>query len=117
MTVSLVTIVVMTFAIAAMALGFGALFPRFDTTNAADIPTGFGGLLFMMTAVAYLAAVIALEAWPVYAVLQARLRGELLSTGSLVWLTASLSGAALLSGVAVWLPLRAAVRRVATLEQ
>lgn len=116
MVVSLVTVVVMTFAIAALALGFGALFPRFDTTNAADIPTGFGGLLFMMTAVAYLAAVIALEAWPVFAVLRARLEGTPLSAESLVWLTVGLSAAALLSGLATWLPLRAAVRRVASLE-
>ncbi|MDX1673727.1 MAG: hypothetical protein R3314_02900 [Longimicrobiales bacterium] len=116
MVLSLVTITVMTFAIAALALGFGALFPRFDTTNAADIPTGFGGLLFMMTAIAYLAAVIVLEAWPVYSVLQARLQGEPLSTGAIVWLVAGLAGALVLSILAIWLPLRAAVRRIANLE-
>jgi ABC-2 type transport system permease protein len=116
MTLSLVTITVMTFAIAALALGFGAMFPRFDTTNAADIPTGFGGLLFMMTAIGYLAAVIVLEAWPVYAVLQARIDGEALGTGAIVWLVAGLSGAAVLSVLAIWLPLRAAVRRIGTLE-
>ena len=116
MILSLVTITVMTFAIAAMALGFGALFPRFDTQNAADIPTGFGGLLFMMTAIGYLAVVIVLEAWPVYAVLQARLNDEPLTTGAVVWLVAGLTGAAALSAAAIWLPLRAAVRRIATLE-
>ena len=116
MALSLITITVMTFAIAALALGFGALFPRFDTTNAADIPTGFGGLLFMMTAIGYLAAVIVLEAWPVYAVLQARLNDEPLTTGAVIWLVAGLTGAALLSVAAIWLPLRAAVRRIATLE-
>lgn len=116
MVLSLVTITVMTFAIAALALGFGAMFPRFDTTNAADIPTGFGGLLFMMTAIAYLAAVIVLEAWPVYAVLQARFNDEPLATGAIVWLVTGLGGAALLSALAIWLPLRAAVRRIAVLE-
>ena len=60
MALSLVTFVVITFAIASLALGFGAIFPRFDTANAADIPTGFGGLVFMMTATWYLAAVIVL---------------------------------------------------------
>ncbi len=116
MVLSLATITVMTFAIAALALGFGAMFPRFDTANAADIPTGFGGLLFMMTAIAYLAAVIVLEAWPVYTVLQARLQGEPLTAGALAWLGLGLGGAALLSGLAIGLPLRAAVRRVGTLE-
>jgi ABC-2 type transport system permease protein len=116
MVLSLVTITVMTFAIAAMALGFGALYPRFDTANAADIPTGFGGLLFMMTAVGYLAAVIVLEAWPVYAVLRARLDGTPLAPEAWLWLGAGLAAAAALSAVAIILPLRMAVRRVGEVE-
>ena len=116
MALSLVTVVVMTFAIAALALGFGAIFPRFDTANAADIPTGFGGLLFMMTATAYLGAVIVLEAWPVYAVLQARMEGQPLTMEALVWLVAGLAGAVALSVVAIMVPLRTAVRRIGTVE-
>ncbi len=116
MVLSIVTITVMTFAIAALALGFGALFPRFDTANAADIPTGFGGLLFMMTSVGYLAAVIVLEAWPVYAVLQARMEGTVLTAGAWLWLVGGLAGAAALSAVAIVLPLRVAVRRVGEVE-
>lgn len=116
MALSLVSIVVMTFAIAALALGFGALFPRFDTANAADIPTGFGGLVFMMTATGYLAAVIILEAWPVYAVLRARLDGVPLSGGAVAWLVGGLGGALLVSAAAIVLPLRAAVRRVGAVE-
>ena len=116
MVLSLVTITVMTFAIAALALGFGAIFPRFDTANAADIPTGFGGLLFMMTAVGYLAAVIVLEAWPVYTVLQARLEGTALDPAAWAWLVGGLLGAALISAAAIILPLRAAVRRVGAVE-
>jgi len=116
MTLSLVTITVMTFAIAAMALGFGAVFPRFDTANAADIPTGFGGLLFMMTAVGYLTAVIVLEAWPVYAVLQARLEGTALGLGEWTWLVVGLGGAALISAAAIIVPLRMAVDRVGRAE-
>ncbi len=58
MALCLVTIVGLTFAIAALALGFGALFPQFETENAAQIPTSFGGLVYMMAAIAVLAAVI-----------------------------------------------------------
>ena len=116
MVLSLATIVVITFAIAALALGFGALFPRFDTTNAADIPTGFGGLLFMMTSVAYLAVVIVLEAWPVYAVLRARMEGAPLESEAVAWLVAGLAGALVISVAAIVLPLRAAVRRVGSVE-
>jgi ABC-2 type transport system permease protein len=116
MALSLVTIAVITFAIAALALGFGALYPRFDTANAADIPTGFGGLLFMMTATAYLAAVIVLEAWPVYAVLRAGLDGAPLGPGTWAWLAGGLLGAFALSALAVVLPLRTAVRRITAVE-
>jgi ABC-2 type transport system permease protein len=116
MTLSLVTITFMTFAIAAMALGFGAMFPRFDTTNAADIPTGFGGLVFMMTAVGYLALVIILQARPVYMVLTARMHGMPLTTSSLAWLVAGLATAAAVSILAIVLSLRTAVRRVGRVE-
>ncbi|HSL72489.1 MAG TPA: hypothetical protein VK864_19730 [Longimicrobiales bacterium] len=117
MVLSLVTVVLMTFAIAALALGFGARFPRFETENAADISTGFGGLLFMMTAVAYLVAIIMAEAWPVYSVLQARARGAALTSNQLVALGLGLGVAAIISGLAIALPLRDARRRIEQLDQ
>jgi ABC-2 type transport system permease protein len=58
MIVGLVTISGLTLAIAAMALGFGALYPQFETENAAQIPTSFGGLIYMMATIAVLAGVI-----------------------------------------------------------
>lgn len=70
-----VTMVGVTFALTALALGFGALYPNYDTENIAEIPTSFGGLLFMMAAVIYLAGVVILEAWPVYLFLNSRLQG------------------------------------------
>ena len=58
MVMGLVTICALTFAIAALALGFGALYPQFETENAAQIPTSFGGLVYMMATIALLGAVI-----------------------------------------------------------
>jgi ABC-2 type transport system permease protein len=115
MVLSVATIIIMTFAIGAMALGFGALFPKFDTENPAEIPTSFGGLVFMMTATAYLGATISLQAWPVYAILRAGQDG-LATQGQLTWLVVSLGLALLLSLVAIVLPLRIAVRRIEVLE-
>jgi ABC-2 type transport system permease protein len=114
---SIATVVVVTIAIAALALGFGALFPRFNTENAADIPTGFGGLLFMMTAIAYLAIVVLLEAWPVYAVLLARLHGTPLGAGEWRTLALGLGTALALSVAATIVPLRVAARRLETLDE
>lgn len=71
--VSVMTITLMTLALCGMALGFGTLFPQFETENAAQIPTSFGGLLFMIASVGLIAGVITLEARPVYGYLSARL--------------------------------------------
>jgi ABC-2 type transport system permease protein len=116
MVLSVATIIVMTFAISAMALGFGALFPRFDSENPAEIPTSFGGLLFMMTATAYLGIIIALQAWPVYAMLQARQSGAV-PTAVMTWVIGGLAAAALVSAVAIVLPLRVAVRRIEAIDR
>lgn len=59
------TIALYTLAASALALGLGALYPQYDTENAAQIPTSFGGLVFMMSSVVLLALVIAVEARPV----------------------------------------------------
>jgi ABC-2 type transport system permease protein len=64
--VSILTITLMTFALAALALCFGTIFPQFETENAAQIPTSFGGLVYMMSAVLVIGAVVALEARPVF---------------------------------------------------
>jgi ABC-2 type transport system permease protein len=73
MAVSLGTIVLFTLASSALALMFGILYPRFGTENAAQIPTSFGGLVYMMTSLALLAVVITIEAVPV----ALRLRNEM----------------------------------------
>ncbi|HSJ25581.1 MAG TPA: hypothetical protein VK929_12980 [Longimicrobiales bacterium] len=115
MALSIVTITVMTFAIGAMALGFGALFPRFDAENPAEIPTSFGGLVFMMTAVAYLGVIIALQAWPVYAILRSR-GTDAITADQLAWLGLGLGAALLISVAAIFVPLRVAARRIEVLE-
>ncbi len=115
LTLTTLTMIGVTFALTALALGFGALYPNYETENIAEIPTSFGGLLFMMAAVTYLAGVIILEAWPVYLVLDARFRGgeAYVGTGPLVL---GVSGAALLTAVAVWAPLRAGIAKVRSVD-
>ena len=108
--------ILMTLALTALALGFGALYPNYETDNVAEIPTSFGGLLFMMAAVSYLAGVILLEAWPVYRFLLATLRNEPAGNSTVIPLVLGVVGAATLTGLAVVLPLRAGVRKVRTLD-
>jgi ABC-2 type transport system permease protein len=110
-----VTMVGVTFALTSLALGFGALYPNYDTENVAEIPTSFGGLLFMMAAVSYLAGVVILEAWPVYLFLQAR-TGVSEAGVDLAPLLIGVSGAAILTLLATVLPLRAGIRKVQSID-
>lgn len=52
-------------AIVAMGLAFGALYPKLDTGNAAQIATGFGAMVYMAAALALTALVVTLAAWPI----------------------------------------------------
>jgi ABC-2 type transport system permease protein len=106
-----VTMVGITFALTSLALGLGALYPNYETENVAEIPTSFGGLLFMMVAISYLAGVVILEAWPVYFYLQSRMAGGEAAVATLP-LVAGVAGAGLLTALATWLPLRAGMHRV-----
>jgi ABC-2 type transport system permease protein len=113
---SLGTMVSVTLALSALALTFGALFPNYETENPAEIPTSFGGLLFMMTAVAYLAAVIVLQGWPVYLFLRARLDGAGATDAGLGPVVLGVGGAALLTLLIVWVALQTGIRSIRDTE-
>jgi ABC-2 type transport system permease protein len=66
MALGIVTVFLMTFGITALGIGLGAVFPRFKHENVAQIPTGFGGIVYMLTTMLFIGTVIVLEAWPVY---------------------------------------------------
>jgi ABC-2 type transport system permease protein len=114
MAVSIFTITMMTFAIAGLALGFGALFPKFNTENAAQIPTSFGGLVLMMASIALIGVVIVIEARPVYQYVGAQLLHTAPTVGGL-WL--GFGGAALICLAATFFPIRIAVKRMKELER
>ncbi|MEA2761689.1 MAG: type transport system permease protein [Gemmatimonadaceae bacterium] len=114
MAVSIFTITMLTFAIAGLALGFGALFPKFNTENAAQIPTSFGGLVLMMASVALIGAVIAIEARPVYQYVGAHL---LHSEPSIAGLWLGFGGASLICLAVTFVPIRIAVKRMKQLER
>jgi ABC-2 type transport system permease protein len=112
--VSVFTIVLMTFAVAGLAIGFGTLFPQFETENAAQIPTSFGGLLFMMSAIAVIAGVVILEARPVYSYLSAQAYG---GTPDPMEMILGFGLAALLCVSATVAPIRIALRRLEAIER
>ena len=110
MILGLVTICVLTLAIAALALGYGALYPQFETENAAQIPTSFGGLVFMMTTIALLAGVIFSLYQAVYVYLRAAYEHEPVVVNG--WMILWFAVAAVLCAVATVVPLVVGLRRM-----
>lgn len=53
-------------ALTGLGVGLGAAFPRFDSTNPAEIPMSTGGLLYMVCALGYAALSTALFAYPAW---------------------------------------------------
>jgi ABC-2 type transport system permease protein len=115
MAVAVGTILLYTLAASALALCFGALYPQFGTENAAQIPTSFGGLVYMMSSLSLLVAVIMIEASPVMSYLRVDRYGgrvgdiipELLVAGLLV------TGMCVAATI---LPLRLALQRIEKME-
>ena len=114
MAVSLATIVLYTLAVSALALTFGVFYPQFGTENAAQIPTSFGGIVYMMASLCLLALVIMIEALPVTEQLRAWQRGDQLEVTPQL-----LAAGALVTGiciVATLIPLRLSARRLERME-
>ena len=114
MVVGIATIILLTLAIGAMALGFGAVYPQFETENAAQIPTSYGGLVFMMTTIALLAVVIVVEAIPVSGYLRAAFQGEPVPVNG--WMVGAFAVVALICAVATIIPLRVGLRKMERFE-
>jgi len=64
--VSAITIFILSFAIVGLALGLGALYPRFNIDNPAKIAVGFGGVVYMILSMIMIFLVVVIEAYPTY---------------------------------------------------
>jgi ABC-2 type transport system permease protein len=115
MGVAVGTIVLYTLAASALALSFGTLYPQFGTENAAQIPTSFGGLVYMMSSLSLLAAIIMIEAGPVtdqlrverFSYAPGHTTAELVAAGAIIVLTCV---------TATIVPLRMALRTIERME-
>ncbi len=112
MALSLVTIVTVTLALVAQALAWGIALPRFDTGNAAQIPTSLGGMLFMLGALVTLGAVLFTQFWALRGYVVSGLPGRVARDpmASELWLAAG--GTLALAAVCSLLPYGLARRRL-----
>jgi ABC-2 type transport system permease protein len=96
MAVSVVTLLLMTLAIASLGLCLGSLYPQFEYENAAKIPSSFGGVVYMILAILLIGLNVVLEAWPLWVMLLARLLHRPLSSTERVGVVASFAAVAAL---------------------
>ena len=86
MILSSVTMFFAIFGIIAMGIGFGAIYPRFKFENISQVSTGFGGLIYMIFSVLFMAIIILLEAGPVNIFFKAGMRGLKITTFQWLWI-------------------------------
>ena len=110
MTLLAVTMFLSVFGIVAMGVGLGALYPKFRYENIAQVATGFGGLIYMMVSSLFMAAVILLEAAPVYVIFMADVRGEAIPLPHWLWIVPAFGLVLALQVFAVIKPMRMGVR-------
>ncbi|MEE8414786.1 MAG: hypothetical protein V3S05_00785, partial [Desulfobacterales bacterium] len=114
MTLSVVTLFFMVPGVVSMGVGLGAAYPDFKSENPGQAVTGFGGLVFMMLSAVFIAAVIILEAGPVYNLFMADFHGRALSLLEWVWIIGSFTVAFILSMLAVIIPMKFGERRLSS---
>ena len=64
--ISLITGLVITWSVVAMALGFGAMYADFKAENQAAVQGGFGAILFLFTALSFELIIILIASIPAY---------------------------------------------------
>jgi len=114
--VSAITIFILSFAIVGLALGLGALYPRFNIDNPAKIAVGFGGVVYMILSMIMIFLVVVIEAYPTYLFYVANYTSNSLS----VWAypSAIFAGAVVifLSIFGCLIPVRAGIKSLENLE-
>ena len=113
---SAITIGCMTFGITSLGIGLGTCFPQFKVENVSQIVTGFGGMIYMITAVSFVGLVVILEARPVYLFFMSKLRSVPLTGGELTEIIVLLSLALVLNVLAFILPMRFGIKKLSCLE-
>ncbi|MEW6774775.1 MAG: hypothetical protein AB1405_00615 [Bdellovibrionota bacterium] len=100
------TVLFMTFAVCALAVGLGARYPDFRYENAARLAMSYGGVLYMLLSMSYVGVVIVLEALPVYLYLSNQSKGFPLDRLDRAAIAVSLGAVALVTAAVIWIPLQ-----------
>ncbi|GAI45940.1 unnamed protein product, partial [marine sediment metagenome] len=117
MILSAITIFLMTFGLTSLSIGCGATYPRFRFENVSQIPTSFGGLMYMILSVIFVGSIVVLEALPVQLFMMAKFTGRALTRVQNAEIVASLL-MVLLINIAVFLvPMKIGLKKLSALEE
>ena len=105
-----------TFAIVALGVGFGAIYPNFKYENIAQVATSFGGLMYMISCVIFMSVIIILEARPVYIIFMSDLRGSTIMTLHWAQIVISFILVLLIIGFAVYKPMKMGLEAIKRYE-
>ncbi|HTG01666.1 MAG TPA: hypothetical protein VK654_13885 [Nitrospirota bacterium] len=112
MAIGVVTVFMMTFGITALGIGLGAVYPKFKHENVAQIPTGFGGIVYMIVTMLFIGTVITFEAWPVYRIFISKTIGAHISTKGWMLICLSFSFVVFVNVAMVLLPMNIGFKRL-----
>lgn len=115
--VSAGAIFVMAFAVAGLAVGLGARYPRFSADHPSQVAGSYGGIAFMVAAVLFVVVVIALLGWPSARYLWYQSRGLVPPLQARVLLAVCFTVVAALS-IGTWLlAMRSGVRALQAMDR
>ncbi len=117
MWLSIITILFIVPTVVALGIGLGAAYPDFNSENAAQAITSFGGLIFMMIAAVYITAVISLEAGPVYRIFMSGIYDRSIHMSQWVWIFGAFTLAVLISIFTVIFSMTYGVRRLTRISR
>lgn len=115
--VTAVAVVFISLALVGLATALGARYPRFAAENINQVAGSYGGVAFMISAVLYIATMIALLGWGSSNYLWAQARNRAMR-GDEVWAVAMGFGFAALLSVAIFvLSMRSGVKALEAMDQ
>ncbi len=112
MVLSVVTVFLMVPGIVAMGIGLGAIYSDFKSESPTQSATSLGGLIYMTLSMGFIAAVVVIEAGPVYRIFTTGIRGESLTIFQCVWVVGSFAVVLGLCAAAVLIPMRKGERKL-----
>jgi ABC-2 type transport system permease protein len=114
--ISTVTVVLLTIGITSLSIGMGVVHADLHLTDPNRAFSGFGGLITMIYAGLSVAAIILLEAFPVYRIVTAPYFDRALGTRDYAIIAACFCGAVAVAIFLIVKPLRVALHRIDDLE-